>query len=165
MLHCIVLHLPPYDNVLLTTCVASYEGMQGLPINLGETRGILLNETLLPQHLKRLGYVTRLVGKWHVGHYTEKHTPTRRGFDSFLGYYGGYIKYFNHVVTKNVSTYSQRILNFEQSCKYGRGSFINLQINKDTLCLRKYPKLVSHFLKNVVKHIFNNCFPLSPEDS
>ena len=82
--------------------------MQGIPLNLGETRGIPLSETLMPEYFKNLGYTTRLVGKWHIGHYTEKHTPINRGFDSFFGYYGGYIKYFYHTATKNVSNLCQK---------------------------------------------------------
>lgn len=70
---------------------------------MAEPRGLPWHEKLLPEYLKELGYITRLVGKWHLGYYTEKHTPTRRGFDSFSGYYGGYIKYFDHVITKDVS--------------------------------------------------------------
>ncbi|XP_033228772.1 arylsulfatase J-like isoform X2 [Belonocnema kinseyi] len=70
--------------------------MQGFPLQAPEPRGIPLNETLLPSHLKKLGYVTRLIGKWHTGYYTEGHTPANRGFDSFFGYYNGMIDYFNH---------------------------------------------------------------------
>lgn len=72
-------------------------------MNVAEPRGIPLREKLLPEYLRELGYVTRLVGKWHLGYYTDKHTPTRRGFDSFVGYYGGVVTYYNHTVTKDVS--------------------------------------------------------------
>ncbi|XP_008216017.2 arylsulfatase B [Nasonia vitripennis] len=79
-------------------------GLQGIPMNVAEPRGVPLHERLLPEYLRELGYVTRLVGKWHLGYYTDKHTPTRRGFDSFVGYYGGVITYFNHTVTKDKHT-------------------------------------------------------------
>lgn len=77
--------------------------MQGYPLRAAEPRGIPLNVTLLPEYLRRLGYATHLVGKWHVGYYTEDHGPTRRGFDSFFGYYNGYIEYFNHTLLESVS--------------------------------------------------------------
>lgn len=53
---------------------------------------------LLPQWLKRLGYSTHMVGKWHLGYKSLKHTPTWRGFDTFFGYYNGDIFYYNHTI-------------------------------------------------------------------
>ena len=70
--------------------------MQGRPLREIDPRALPLNETILPQYLKDLGYETRLVGKWHLGYMTKKHTPVERGFDSFFGYYNGVISYFNH---------------------------------------------------------------------
>ncbi|KAL1442904.1 hypothetical protein MTO96_030563 [Rhipicephalus appendiculatus] len=43
-----------------------------------------------------LGYESHAVGKWHLGHMTRNHTPTRRGFDSFYGYYSGHHGYTDH---------------------------------------------------------------------
>lgn len=71
------------------------KGMQGLPLSAGVPKGIPLNVTLMPEYLRRLGYVTRLVGKWDVGYYTDAHTPVKRGFDTFFGYYTGLVGYFN----------------------------------------------------------------------
>lgn len=42
----------------------------------------------LPQRLKAAGYVTGMVGKWHLGS-TEGFTPVDRGFDEFFGFVGG----------------------------------------------------------------------------
>ncbi|XP_032679732.1 arylsulfatase J-like isoform X2 [Odontomachus brunneus] len=70
--------------------------MQGYPLRAAEPRSIPLNNSLLPEYLRMLGYTTALVGKWHIGYHTNNHIPTRRGFDSFLGYYSGYIEYFTH---------------------------------------------------------------------
>jgi arylsulfatase A-like enzyme len=42
----------------------------------------------LPQRLKAAGYVTGMVGKWHLGS-TEGYTPVDRGFDEFFGFVGG----------------------------------------------------------------------------
>ena len=50
-----------------------------------EFAGIPLDEPLLPERLKTLGYRTGLVGKWHLGQSVSAHHPTERGFDSFFG--------------------------------------------------------------------------------
>jgi len=42
----------------------------------------------LPQRLKAAGYVTGMVGKWHLGQ-TAGLTPLDRGFDQFFGFLGG----------------------------------------------------------------------------
>ena len=56
-----------------------------------------LTETILPQFVKRLLPADcHMVGKWHLGYHRYEHTPTFRGFDSFLGYYSGDEDYFAH---------------------------------------------------------------------
>jgi arylsulfatase A len=47
-------------------------------------RGIPKDEILLPEVLKRRGYRTGMVGKWHLGG-TAGFLPNDRGFDSFYG--------------------------------------------------------------------------------
>ena len=61
-----------------------------------EEWGLRLNETLLPEMLKRNGYATHGIGKWHAGMYTWDHTPAKRGFDTFFGLYLGAQDYFTH---------------------------------------------------------------------
>jgi uncharacterized sulfatase len=41
-----------------------------------------------PSVLQRHGYVTGLVGKWHLGRQPQFH-PTKKGFDHFYGFLGG----------------------------------------------------------------------------
>lgn len=51
---------------------------------------------LLPQILKRAGYHTALVGKWHLG-LAPPNTPNERGFDHFHGFLGDMMDdYYTH---------------------------------------------------------------------
>lgn len=55
--------------------------------------GLPLSETLLPALLAKAGYVSGIVGKWHLGDAPEFH-PLERGFDEFFGLLGGGHDYF-----------------------------------------------------------------------
>jgi arylsulfatase A len=46
--------------------------------------GIPEDEVLLPEILRRRGYVTALLGKWHLGDHSP-HLPNENGFDLFYG--------------------------------------------------------------------------------
>ena len=50
--------------------------------------GLPLSETTLAERLKSLGYITGMVGKWHVG-FKPGLQPTKRGFDEFFGFLDG----------------------------------------------------------------------------
>jgi arylsulfatase A-like enzyme len=49
----------------------------------------------LPSLLKKAGYGTTLIGKWHLGA-LPKFGPLKSGYDHFYGFHGGSIDYFNH---------------------------------------------------------------------
>ncbi len=55
--------------------------------------GLPLTETTIAKRLHNLGYVTGLIGKWHLGYEPQFH-PLKRGFDEFWGYTGGGHDYF-----------------------------------------------------------------------
>lgn len=53
--------------------------------------------TLLPQALKKEGYATAAIGKWHLGLDEEAH-PNTRGFDHFHGFLGDMMDdYYKHL--------------------------------------------------------------------
>jgi len=56
--------------------------------------GLPLSETTLADRLKASGYVTGIVGKWHLGSRDESFHPLRRGFQEFFGFLGGGHDYF-----------------------------------------------------------------------
>jgi arylsulfatase A-like enzyme len=45
--------------------------------------------------LKKVGYGTTLVGKWHLG-FLPDFSPLKSGYDHFFGIFGGAADYFNH---------------------------------------------------------------------
>lgn len=55
--------------------------------------GLPVSEITLPQLLKEAGYVTGIVGKWHLGAAPEFH-PLKRGFSEQFGFTGGGHDYF-----------------------------------------------------------------------
>jgi arylsulfatase A-like enzyme len=59
----------------------------------GADIGLPLTETTLADRLKKAGYATGLVGKWHLGD-ADKFHPPKRGFDEFFGFTGGAHSYF-----------------------------------------------------------------------
>jgi arylsulfatase A-like enzyme len=53
----------------------------------------------LPTLLKKAGYETFLVGKWHLG-FSPEFSPLKNGFDEFFGFNGGGIDYTSHTDPK-----------------------------------------------------------------
>jgi arylsulfatase A-like enzyme len=62
----------------------------------GTATGLPLNETTMGDVFQRSGYATHAAGKWHLGFTSWKHTPTFRGYNSFIGFYSGGEDYFSH---------------------------------------------------------------------
>lgn len=60
--------------------------------------GIHTNTYTVAEHLRRQGYATALVGKWHLG-YSNNALPHARGFDTFFGHHGGEINYTSYYYT------------------------------------------------------------------
>ncbi|XP_026470682.1 arylsulfatase B-like [Ctenocephalides felis] len=86
----------PSRAALMTGKYPIYTGLQGYPLSIGDTRTLPAGK-ILPGHLKDLGYVTRLVGKWHLGYSSLNATPTHRGFDSHLGHWTGFTSYYDYI--------------------------------------------------------------------
>jgi arylsulfatase A-like enzyme len=59
----------------------------------GGKQGMPVDQTTMAQRLRALGYVTALIGKWHLGNEPKMH-PTERGFQDYFGFLGGAHPYF-----------------------------------------------------------------------
>ena len=57
-------------------------------------RGIQPDEVTFPSLLRKSGYHTALIGKWHLGHGAKTFLPTRHGFAEFIGHTGGCIDFY-----------------------------------------------------------------------
>lgn len=72
-------------------------------IRLAEARqlGLPADQTVIPGQLTAAGYTCGVFGKWHLG-YEPQFNPKEHGWDSFFGYLGGNVHYFNHRETSDL---------------------------------------------------------------
>ena len=68
------------------------------PIALNRDVGLPPDHPTLPSLLKKAGYATALVGKWHLGR-LPNYGPLKSGYDHFWGYRGGAVDYYRHFGT------------------------------------------------------------------
>ncbi|XP_075540031.1 arylsulfatase B-like [Dermacentor variabilis] len=86
----------PSRGALMSGRYSIHIGLQNGVLYPAQVGGLPLQQKLMPEYFKNLGYETHIVGKWHIGYSSLKYTPTYRGFDSFLGFYTGPIDYYSH---------------------------------------------------------------------
>ena len=58
-------------------------------------RGLPASGATLPALLKKNGYATGLIGKWHLG-FKPEFGPNAHGFDEFFGFLAGAVGYYTH---------------------------------------------------------------------
>lgn len=76
-----------------TGAVDTYEAIGGDRLS--------LRETTLADVYRQYGYRTGLVGKWHLGLIGKEYHPCRRGFDTFIGFRGGWSDYYRYSLDRN----------------------------------------------------------------
>ena len=65
------------------------------PLGFGSPQGLPPDHPTLPSILKKAGYGTTLIGKWHLGT-LPNFGPLQSGYDHFWGFRGGGLDYFSH---------------------------------------------------------------------
>ena len=65
------------------------------PIVSQSQHGLAPEHPTLPSLLKKVGYGTTLIGKWHLG-FLPTYGPLKSGYDHFWGFRGGALDYFTH---------------------------------------------------------------------
>lgn len=78
----------------MTGKFAARLGLQHAVIGPDTPYGLPTNETTMAQIMGKLGYSTHGVGKWHLGHCSWDHTPVKRGFETFYGFFNGALDYY-----------------------------------------------------------------------
>jgi len=73
-----------------------YPARVGFEQNIGDGNdGLSASIATLPSLLRERGYVSGLVGKWHLGHSEEK-DPIAHGFDEFVGFHDWSVNHYTH---------------------------------------------------------------------
>ncbi|MEM9589665.1 MAG: arylsulfatase, partial [Planctomycetota bacterium] len=86
----------PTRAALMTGRYPMRFGMQVGVVRPWANYGLPTTEITLPRLLRKAGYYTAAVGKWHLGHARPEYHPNARGFDHHYGCYNGAIDYFEH---------------------------------------------------------------------
>ncbi|MGJ8681363.1 sulfatase family protein [Paraglaciecola sp.] len=118
-----------------------YQARFGMEINVtnsfyDEFSGLPLTEQTFATRLKKSGYETGIVGKWHLGG-NQKYHPHNRGFDYFFGFLAGGHTYFPKNVTTTTPLWSEK--NPKQThYSANEGSIWPLQRNDNTAEFTEY---------------------------
>lgn len=87
----------PTRSSLMTGRYPMRYGMQVGVIRPWAKYGLPLEERMLPQALREVGYTTVICGKWHLGSFEKRYWPNARGFDHWYGHLQGALDYFTHI--------------------------------------------------------------------
>ncbi|XP_067105195.1 N-acetylgalactosamine-6-sulfatase isoform X1 [Osmerus mordax] len=90
--------------------------------------GISKEEILLPQMLKKKGYVSKIVGKWHLGH-RPQYLPLEHGFDEWFGAPNCHFGPYNSSSRPNIPVYN----NSEMVGRYYEEFVINKKTGESNL--------------------------------
>lgn len=80
------------------------------PINFDSAKdaGLPPSHPTIPSILRKAGYATELIGKWHLG-FLPDFSPLKSGYDKFFGIFGGTAHYFDHGSKSRTPLYEQEV--------------------------------------------------------
>uniref|UniRef100_A0A8C1L688 N-acetylgalactosamine-6-sulfatase n=1 Tax=Cyprinus carpio TaxID=7962 RepID=A0A8C1L688_CYPCA len=90
--------------------------------------GISQDEILLPELLKKKDYVSKIIGKWHLGHRSQ-YLPLKHGFDEWFGSPNCHFGPYNNSVRPNIPVYN----NSEMTGRYYEEFEINVKTGESNL--------------------------------
>ena len=107
----------PSRAALLTGRYPLTLGMQFNDVSTASGWGLNDTEILIPQILREEGYITYMLGKWNLGHFSPKFLPTARGFDYFLGFLTGETYYWSKLCPQHTGIAD--LLYADENCYHG----------------------------------------------
>ncbi|XP_036605212.1 N-acetylgalactosamine-6-sulfatase [Trichosurus vulpecula] len=108
--------------------------------------GIQDSEFLLPELLKKAGYVNKIVGKWHMGHRPQFH-PLRHGFDEWFGSPNCHFGPYDNKARPNIPVYR----NWEMVGRFYEDFPINLKTGEANLTQIYLKEAVDFIMKQQKK--------------
>ncbi|XP_070560404.1 arylsulfatase B-like [Ptychodera flava] len=158
----------PTRGALMTGRHPIHLGLQHDVIYGAQPYGLRLNETIMPQYFHNLGYTTHMIGKWHLGFFTEDHTPTHRGFETHFGYYCGHEDYYDRLAGEGKYWgYDMRrngVLDYSTYNQYATDLF-TMEALKTIGTYANSTKPLFLYLAHLGVHAGNDIYPLQAPDS
>lgn len=92
----------PSRASLLTGRYPGHAGVRAILAGHRKASGLTPEAPTIASALKKEGYQTALVGKWHLG-LKEGSRPNQNGFDYFYGFLAGCLDYYSHIFYYSMS--------------------------------------------------------------